>query len=284
MAINKVFASGEPGGSTLPERPSETELIPAAWASTSPGSTVPVEPGAPREAPDAVAPAGQRIGRYTLLGPLGRGSTGLIWHDDLNDRFVAIKVMPVATSPPDRHRLMSLARRGRKARGENSDHPQIVRMFEYVPPRGTGVEAEGYLVLEYVEGQTLEHLLRQGRVPVCRLIAIMRPSVAETPCTTFTSTQAASSTVTSSRRTFLSTYGGCGRGCATSAWPSTKKSSGSGRSKSREHSPTWRPEQVRGETHRFDGRTDIWAWHRCYPVQRIDGQAAVSRSRPGRDL
>ena len=59
----------------------------------------------------------------------------------------------------------------------------IVKLYEYVPPGEPGFGAEGYIVLEYVEGRdgegTLEELFGAGPVPVVRLIRIVA-IVAET--------------------------------------------------------------------------------------------------------
>ena len=129
-------------------------------------------------------------------------------------------------------------------------------MFEYVPPRGTGVEAEGYLVLEYVEGQTLENLLRQGRVPDSRLIAIIA-SVADAVHHVHTHASGIVHRDLKPSNILIDLEDVphvCDFGLAIDEDVQRQRQievAGT--------LPYMAPEQVRGETHRFDGRTDIWA-------------------------
>jgi eukaryotic-like serine/threonine-protein kinase len=258
LAINKVFAGGEPGGSTLPELPSETELFPAAWASTSPGSTVSAESGAPRDEPDAVVPAGQRIGRYTLLGPLGRGNFQVyLARDDLNDRFVAIKVAR-SDLPASRRRLMSLADEAEKLKA--LDHSGIVKLYEYVPPGEPGIGADGYIVLEYVEGRagqkTLEELFSIGPVPVIRLIRIAA-IVAETLHYAHIHSSHLVHRDLKPSNILLDLRGEpriCDFGLTVDEEIQRMR-----RGEIAGTPPYMAPEQVRGETNHLDGRTDIWA-------------------------
>jgi len=136
------------------------------------GTTVLVPPDQPHPPAD---PASQtipeRIGRYQVIREVGRGNFVVYQaHHDHNGCDVAIKVAR-PDDPTGRLRLMSLADEAEKLKALN--HPRIVKLFEYVSAGGTGVGADGYIVLEYVEGQTLEELLRAGPVPVLRLIQIV---------------------------------------------------------------------------------------------------------------
>jgi Tol biopolymer transport system component/predicted Ser/Thr protein kinase len=100
------------------------------------------------------------IGPYRVDRELGRGGMGIVYlgHDVRLDRPVAIKSLPEALSAdPDR-----LARLEREARTLASlSHPNIAGIY--------GVEEVGsrrYLVLEYVEGETLDTRLARGPVGI----------------------------------------------------------------------------------------------------------------------
>ena len=99
---------------------------------------------------------GQQIGSYRLLSSLGSGGMGEVYRarDSVLGRDVAIKVLPpVFASDPDR-----LARFEREARVLASlNHPNIATI--YGVERTDGVQA---LVLEVVEGETLEQRLRRS--------------------------------------------------------------------------------------------------------------------------
>ncbi len=112
-----------------------------------------------------------QIGTYRVERELGRGGMGIVYlgRDARLDRPVAIKVLPEAfANDPER-----LARFEREARLLASlTHPNIAGIF--------GLEESGgrrFLVLEYVEGETLAERIARGALPVddavdaCRQIA-----------------------------------------------------------------------------------------------------------------
>jgi serine/threonine protein kinase len=95
------------------------------------------------------------VGPYRLLQPLGQGGMGVVYladHAQLR-RQVAIKVLP-----QDKARdQMALERFYREARAAAAlDHPNIVRLHDVC--QGAGVH---FLVMEYVDGTTLQALLEQ---------------------------------------------------------------------------------------------------------------------------
>jgi Tol biopolymer transport system component len=116
-------------------------------------------------------PLPSRIGAYPIEREVGRGGMGIVYlgRDTRLDRPVAIKVLPDAfASDPDR-----LTRFEREARLLASlSHPNIAGIFGLE-------EADGrrFLVLEYVEGETLAQRIVRGPIPVddavdlCRQIA-----------------------------------------------------------------------------------------------------------------
>ena len=88
-------------------------------------------------------------GRYSLGREIGRGGMGAVWlgRDEVLGRAVAIKKVgatPGGTSP-------DLVRAEREARiAARLNHPHVVAVFDLVRDDG-----ENWLVMEYVEGQTL---------------------------------------------------------------------------------------------------------------------------------
>jgi ankyrin repeat protein len=99
----------------------------------------------------------QKIGNYQILGELGRGAMGVVYHahDPGIGRPVAIKVIRIDAGASDetgaelRHRLMREA----SAAG-NLSHPGIVTVHQ-LSEDGSDV----FVVMEYVQGVALERLL-----------------------------------------------------------------------------------------------------------------------------
>lgn len=103
-------------------------------------------------------PGGQ-IGAYTIDREVGRGGMGVVYlgHDTRLDRAVAIKSLPSeVAADPDR-----LARFEREARTlAQLDHPNLAGIY--------GLEVVGddrYLILEYIDGETLAERLERGPIP-----------------------------------------------------------------------------------------------------------------------
>ena len=105
---------------------------------------------------------GFRIGPYAVLDMLGRGGMGTVYlgeHLELN-RKVAIKVLTPMKGEGRQLAAERFLREGRAAAA--LDHPNIVRMFDVARYNDLP-----YLVMEYVEGETLQEVLdRDGSVPV----------------------------------------------------------------------------------------------------------------------
>jgi Tol biopolymer transport system component len=104
--------------------------------------------------------AGTRLGPYEILAPLGAGGMGEVYRarDTRLDRDVALKVLPahLSASPELQRRL----EREAKAVSQLS-HPHICTLYD------VGREGEtDFLVMEYLEGETLAHRLEQGPLPL----------------------------------------------------------------------------------------------------------------------
>ncbi len=115
-------------------------------------------------------PAGSMFGRYRIVRQIGRGGMGAVYeavHSDLEKR-VALKVLlPSTASQSD---LIARFEREGKAAAKIR-HPNVVDVSD------VGVQAGmPFLVMEFLEGEDLAHLLRrEGALPVERVAEIMLP-------------------------------------------------------------------------------------------------------------
>jgi len=101
-----------------------------------------------------------QLGSFHILGPLGAGGMGEVYRarDAKLGRDVALKVLPEQVAK-DRDRLARFTREAQLLASLN--HPNIAAIY--------GVEEAGgrfALVLEYVDGETLEERIRKGPIPV----------------------------------------------------------------------------------------------------------------------
>jgi Tol biopolymer transport system component len=104
--------------------------------------------------------AGSRLGPYEILSPLGAGGMGEVYkaRDTRLERTVAVKVLPSGLSPSPEARQ----RFEREARTISQlSHPHICALYDV----GREGETE-YLVMEYLEGETLSERLAKGALPL----------------------------------------------------------------------------------------------------------------------
>ncbi len=103
---------------------------------------------------------GTRFGPYEILSPIGAGGMGEVYRarDTRLDRIVAIKVLP--THLADRSELRERFEREAKTIA-SLNHPHICTLFDIGRQDGTD-----YLVMEYLEGETLAHRLQKGPLPL----------------------------------------------------------------------------------------------------------------------
>ena len=107
----------------------------------------------------ALAP-GARLGPYEILGPIGAGGMGEVYRarDTRLDRTVAVKVLPQHMS--DSQEVRQRFEREAKTISQLS-HPHICALYD------VGREGEiEYLVMEFLEGETLSVRLSKGPLPL----------------------------------------------------------------------------------------------------------------------
>ena len=116
---------------------------------------------------DSSQPTPKRIGAYDVVDVIGRGGMGTVFrgNDPRIGRPVAIKVLTAATEDPD-----LLIRFYREAKYTGSLHHQnIVTVYELGHEDGVP-----YLVMEYLEGVSLENIISGGRpMPVAEKLGII---------------------------------------------------------------------------------------------------------------
>lgn len=114
--------------------------------------------------------------RYLLLSRLGRGAMGQVYlakDQKFDTRKVAVKtVRQDILSSDNLQEGEAIARFEREAQAAASiQHPNTVSVTDF----GESEEGVFYLVMEYVEGETLHKLLRrEGTLPVKRAVRLLR--------------------------------------------------------------------------------------------------------------
>ena len=112
--------------------------------------------------------AGQRLGSYAVVAPLGAGGMGEVYRvTDTNlGRDVAIKVLPEEVAK-DADRMARVRREANLLASLN--HPNIAAIYGLE-------EADGrpFLVLELAFGEDLSERLKRGAIPVDEAIAVAK--------------------------------------------------------------------------------------------------------------
>jgi Tol biopolymer transport system component/tRNA A-37 threonylcarbamoyl transferase component Bud32 len=100
--------------------------------------------------------AGTRLGPYEIVAPIGAGGMGEVYkaRDTRLDRLVAIKISAAEFSE-------RFAREARAVAALN--HPHICILHDVGP---------NYLVMEYLEGETLAERLKRGALPVAQALKL----------------------------------------------------------------------------------------------------------------
>jgi eukaryotic-like serine/threonine-protein kinase len=109
---------------------------------------------------------GQKLGPYEVLSPVGVGGMGEVYKakDTRLDRIVAIKVLPTRTAQSADMR----SRFEREAKAISSlNHPNICTLYDIGHQEGID-----FLVMEYIDGDTLAFRLTKGALSVADLFAV----------------------------------------------------------------------------------------------------------------
>src|SRR5947207_1155213 len=107
---------------------------------------------------------GTKLGPYEIQSPLGAGGMGEVYRalDTRLDRAIAIKILPdhLSQNPEAQQRF------DREARAISSlNHPNICTLYDVGHQDGTD-----YLVMEFLEGETLADRLAKGPLPVSQIL------------------------------------------------------------------------------------------------------------------
>lgn len=94
--------------------------------------------------------SGAKLGPYEILSPIGKGGMGEVWkaRDSRLKREVAIKTSDSGFDTRFRHEAEAVAA---------LNHPHICTLYDVGPD---------YLVMEYIDGQTLAERIEQGPIPL----------------------------------------------------------------------------------------------------------------------
>lgn len=104
--------------------------------------------------------SGFKLGPYEIISPLGAGGMGEVYkaRDTRLDRIVAIKVLPASVSADSKLKI----RFDREARTiSNLSHPNICALHDIGHQ-----EDLDFLVMEYLEGETLANRIAKGPLPL----------------------------------------------------------------------------------------------------------------------
>ncbi|MGN6547862.1 MAG: protein kinase domain-containing protein [Aureliella sp.] len=228
-----------------------TKSLTASQLNTSDEHSADSPNAAARDAapPNATAPeAPKRIGRYTVRELLGQGGFADVYlaiDEDLH-RQVALK-LPRSDKFRSHEELQLFLEEARTS--AKLQHAGIVQVFDV----GTHNDAP-YIVLEYIRGRSLGQMLQEGpisQLTAVRLLIGMAEAIAHAHERGFVHRDIKPQNVLldTSDQPHIADFG-----LAVKQW---ELQEGAGHVAGT--SSYMAPEQVRGETHRIDARTDIWA-------------------------
>jgi len=211
---------------------SETRSLPPSH-----GSSVPLE-----AVPSATASG---IDRYRLETELGRGAFGTVFlaFDKVLKRRVALKILTSQYSGQE-------STFGEAQSAAGIDHPAVVTVYDV----GMSECGRVYIVMQYIEGDTLEEVMQAARADLFKTIDIAARIAdglheAHKCGLVHRDLKPANILLDRQLRPHISDFGLA----LHEDRQRTRRGEVAG------SVPYMAPEQVRGESHQLDGRTDIWA-------------------------
>jgi serine/threonine protein kinase len=114
-------------------------------------------------------PLPEQIGRYRVLGELGRGAMGVVYRaeDPMLNRTVAIKTILMASDPAVRAEYEARFRQEAKAAG-GLNHPNLITIYDI------GHEGDmAYMAMEVLEGVELRDMMKRGGLELPFVLEIL---------------------------------------------------------------------------------------------------------------
>ena len=109
---------------------------------------------------------GDKLDKYTIVELIGQGGMSLVWkgHDPLLDQFVAIKQISLEGDAGDEESLRETFRsEAAIQRKLASSNENLVGIIDFIDePRGL------FIVMEYIDGVSLEQMLSSNGAPTTR--------------------------------------------------------------------------------------------------------------------
>jgi serine/threonine protein kinase len=114
-------------------------------------------------------PLPEQIGRYRVLGELGRGAMGVVYRaeDPMLNRTVAIKTILMSSDPVVRAEYEARFRQEAKAAG-GLNHPNLITIYD------VGREGDmAYMAMELLEGVELRDMMKRGGLELPFVLEIL---------------------------------------------------------------------------------------------------------------
>jgi serine/threonine-protein kinase len=127
-----------------------------------------------RNLPAYQRPPAEKIGKYKILGTLGRGGMGIVYKglDPDIEREVAVKTIrfDAFTEGEEKEEMLARVVREAKAAGR-LNHPNIITIYDVI--RESDLT---FIIMQYVDGQSLQALIDSGkRFSPQEVIDLLRP-------------------------------------------------------------------------------------------------------------